>query len=38
MESMKMITNTSFKGRLRQVMVLLIVIVIGIVISRMLGF
>lgn len=34
---MKMITNTSFKGRFRQVMILLIIIVIGIVISRFLG-
>jgi hypothetical protein len=38
MESMKMITNSNLKGRFRQVMVLMIIIVIGIVISRLLGF
>jgi hypothetical protein len=36
METMKMITNSSLKGRFRQVMILLIVIVIGMVVSKVL--
>jgi len=37
MEGMKMISNSGLKSRFRQVMVLLIIIVIGIVVSRVLG-
>ncbi|MBS1949881.1 MAG: hypothetical protein OJF59_002486 [Cytophagales bacterium] len=38
MEPMKMISNASIKARIRQVVVLVILIIIGIAISKALGY